>query len=77
MIDVSNLSIAQQKLILETALMLTVALQALGQESQTDSQVLEEKLRDLVNKKLSKMSDEDIRQNVKQFFHVNANRNLG
>lgn len=77
MIDVSNLSIAEQKLIIETTLMLTVALQALGQESQTDSQVLEEKLRDLVNKKLSKMSDEDIRQNVKQFFHVNANRNLG
>lgn len=76
MTDVSNLSIAQQKLIFETVLMLTVALQTIGEETKVDSQVLQQKLSNLVKNKMMEMSDEQIRQGVKEFFEANANRSF-
>jgi hypothetical protein len=72
--NASNLPIKQQELIFETVLMLATALELLSDHRQTTPIELQKRLSKAARERISELSENHIREGVKEFFDVNVNQ---
>ena len=72
--NATDLPINEQKLIFETVLMLATALELLADHCQTNPIDLQKGLSKAAKERISEISEDHIREGVKDFFDINVNQ---